>query len=201
MEHYVSPHYTPPSLPAPEPRWSLAWVAVLVVCALLGVALIVVVVLGATGVIFNVDCAAAKLPTGTAAAVGANEPLAPLSARTAALQNFPENSIEHAILKVPIYDPVTVSRAEEHNLTREQPVLRQVARESKFEPVTPPARPKPQLSVVLPTADEIRRAPHPPNPPRMLPFHPEPCPPAEEQIQVQRHPASSATIDRQRSQS
>lgn len=200
MHHYVAPHYTPHlTPPAPEPRWSPGWIALLTVCVLLGLALVVVIVLGATGVIFNVDCAAAKLQAGATAASSSDAAL-PLTARAATLQKFPENSIEHVILKVPVYDPVAVSRAEEQNLTREQPVLRQVARESKFEPVTPPPRPKPHLSITLPSSDEVRRAPHPPNPPRMLPFHPEPGAPSDEQVPVKRSQVSSATLDRQQQQ-
>lgn len=145
----------PPPQPSSIP-WG--WIALWVLCGLLTVALIVVVVLGATGVIFHTEC----IHPLQALAVAHTSP-------TVEPSRFPTNTVEHIILKIPSYDPIALSRQEEQQLTREQPVLDHVSRTSTFEKVTPGTRPP--LSIAIPSRKDVQGAPIPPRIPKpMMPF-------------------------------
>lgn len=199
--HYVAPHWTPDPPPPTAPRWSPAWVAVVTLCVLLGVALIIVVVLGATGILFPRDAVASNTSTASGAALTGLVPAPDLTDRSPAAR-FPTNSIEHTVLKVPSYDPVAVSREEEQQLTREQPVLQHLQRASTFEALSTAASEPlpaagPRLTVTIPTSQDVRGAPRPP---QMLPFHTEHPPfedvnPARDWIEAQPTAASSDEDD------
>lgn len=127
---------------------SWPWISVIVLCVLLLISLIVVVVLGATGTIFQktVTVSTAKEYNESKDVVTNGEAV-----------EYPKNSIERVVLQVPPYDPVTVSREEERTVSREKPVIDHILTTVPTETV------RPKLTIQVPSTTNA------PNVPPILP--------------------------------
>lgn len=173
MGHTSHAHWSPEASHVSQnvvgTKWSPVWVAVVVLCVLLAIVLGVVVTLGLTGVIFQTSCPSLPRAARTEHGGGddADDHRRSTSDTVVVVVSYPPHTIEHVILQVPSYDPVSLSRTEEHTLARERTVIEHMGRESSFEPLPP----KPTLSISVPSRHDMAASmPLPPRIPRMLPF-------------------------------